>query len=106
MNKKNKATSAAERISSANTTVSVGPILRRNRLPFITGDKKAKEFELEQLKGAKPAARPLKMQEEYKFKWVKPEKAFEKYGPPKIKIFEDVNAYNHLKTHRINIFFD
>jgi hypothetical protein len=104
--KKNKTTSAAERISSANTTVSVGPILRKSNLPSITNEK-LKENGLDLLGGSKQTAnRPQRLQEEYKFKWVRPEKPFDKYGPPKITIFEDVNTHNHLKTHKLNIFFD
>jgi hypothetical protein len=50
--------------------------------------------------------RPFKI-EDYKFKWVKPEKQLEiKYGPTKIKIFEDINAYSHHKSHKLNVFFD
>ena len=41
-----------------------------------------------------------------KFKWVRPEPKFEKYGPTKIKIIADLNVYSHLRTHKLNIFFD
>lgn len=30
--------------------------------------------------------KPFRVQEDYKFKWVRPEKTFDKYGPTKIKI--------------------
>jgi len=51
------------------------------------------------------ASRPFRIQEEYKFKWVKPAKAYQ-YGPPKIKIIQDCTAYKFHKTHKLNVFFD
>lgn len=55
----------------------------------------------------KPFQKPFRMTEPSKFTWVKPEKTFDKYAPTKVKVHQDFfGTYPHLKTHKLNVFFD
>ena len=97
--------SGADRISSA-ATCSTGPVFKKSsNLPIeSTGEADSTSA----FKPTKPQmTRPFRVQEEYKFKWVKPEKVFDKkYGKTKVKILHDINAYKHHQTHKLNVFFD
>ena len=97
--------SAADRISSA-ATCSTGPVFKKSTHAPIDSAGEADSNSV--LKPTKPlGTRPFKVPEEYKFKWVRPEKVFDKkYAATKVKILHDVHAYKHHRTHKLNVFFD
>ena len=54
----------------------------------------------------KPFVKRLTKTEDYKFKWVHPVKVFPpKYGPTKIRIFQDPDQHSHLVSHKLNTMF-
>lgn len=90
--------SNGERISSAATAAS-GSVIKKGALL-------QHRDESNQPKSRPYIQKPFRITEPVKFKWTRPEKTYEKYGPTKIKIYQDFNTYSHLKTHKINVFFD
>lgn len=88
--------------------------IQQSNLPNQTTDQQngvLKEKEKQNVQTTKPW--PLKpfikrtvKPEDYKFKWVAPEKVYPaKYGPTKIRIIQNLDAHNHMNTHKINVFF-